>query len=187
MNTKLPANKDKDKLAKNKWNSIAVENIIESRTKNKLREYPVEKTRYNANDHNRLLSFIDHFFLAYMSCCVCGRTKKIKEYYEQISEIIDPYVDILSISNNVFEMEKLKYMLMDEDQVALFNLRNSKIYVEPKAIDQSRFSHYYYYTKDLDNEIDIDSIKKKISSEYKNDDFNRKLLAINEEVKLNKI
>ncbi len=72
----------------------------------------------------------------------------------------------------------MKYILLNEDQIALFNLRTSKIKVEQLEVEESSFSKYYYFMKELDNEVETDLIRKDISE--RKDDLNRKLLLISE-------
>ena len=129
------------------------------------------------DDSQILLNFWDHFFLSYCCCCISGRVRKVNDYYNNISDEIDEYTDMLNITNNIFELEKLKYVLMDEDQVALFNSR-SKVQMDIKKVDTSSFSKFYYFTKELNEDVKINELVKNISLRETDKKFNQKLVDL---------
>lgn len=112
-----------------------------------------------------------------MPCFVSKRTRKITNYYNKLSSLIDSYTDILSICNNIFEVEKLKYVIMDEDQVAIFNIRN-KVHVDPKFINQSIYSKYYYFTKEMFDNMELSKIRKELLERPDKDKFNEKIVNL---------
>ncbi len=135
----------------------------------------VTKENYSLFGQRRnLLSFCDHFMLTYLKCCVCGRIKKISTYYEKIDFLVTYYTDILSISNNIFELEKLKYLLLDEDQVSLFNYR-MKLNVKSDLNQNSKYADYYYFTKSLNDDINLGEIQHRIRNRNDNKFFNKRL------------
>jgi len=136
-----------------------------------------KSTNYNYNISNTkicLLSFCDHLLITYFKCCLVGRTSKINKYYEELRDIVFPYTDILNITNNIFEMEKLKYLLMDEDQVAVFNYR-SKIEVSNCYLNGSKFNNFYYFMKDLNDNVDVEQIKNELVDRDNQKRFNLRL------------
>jgi len=136
------------------------------------------KTKYSFKDEDdMLLSLWDHFMLTYLCCCVFGKTKIINDYYEKVRPLARDYTDILNISYNIYEMEKLKYLLFDEEQIALFNLR-SKVNVTNKNIANTNFTKFYYYTKELDDEIPNEQLKIEIELREKQKVFNERLVNL---------
>jgi len=71
-------------------------------------------------------------------------------------------------------MEKLKYLLMDEDQVAIFNYR-SKIEVSKCYLNGSKFNNFYYFMKDLNDNVDFDQIKNELVERDNQKRFNLRL------------
>jgi len=108
---------------------------------------------------------------------VFGKTKIINDYYEKVRPLARDYTDILNISYNIYEMEKLKYLLFDEEQIALFNLR-SKVNVTNKNIANTNFTKFYYYTKELDDEIPNEQLKIEIELREKQKVFNERLVNL---------
>ena len=153
--------------------SIAFSNLIASRQKENSEE--VKKGKYNiSSDECMLLSFWEHFLLTYLCCCVCGRTKKVNDYYKSISNDVDQYTDMLNITNNMMELDKIKYLLMDKDQTAYFNTR-SKIQLDPAKVATSEYSKYYYFTKQLNEDVKLDEIDRSLGCRYEDKVFNRKI------------
>jgi len=137
----------------------------------------VTKEKYTiVNEKKLLLSLWDHFILTYFSCCKFGRLKRISHYYDNFQDHILEYTDILNFTNNIREMEKLKYLLFDEDQVALFNLR-TKLHLNTSK-SSSNFSDYIFYTKDLNDELNIEEIKKAILKRNKKKLLNKNLVSL---------
>ena len=143
-------------------------------SKGKDNEIPTNCNYDISNTKVCLLNFCDHFFITYFKCCLVGRTAKINKYYEELRDIVNPYTDILNITNNIFEMEKLKYLLMDEDQVAVFNYR-SKIEVSKCYLNGSKFNDFYYFMKDLNDNIDVELIKNELVDRDNQKRFNFRL------------
>ncbi len=159
--------------------STARQNLMDKKPKSNSPEDEVQNTKYSIVDEDKvLLSFLDHFLLTYLCCCVCGRTRKIANYYKEIEDLVAPYTDILNISYNMLELEKLKYILMDEDQIALFNMRR-KIQVDKNDEEKlSFFSKCFYFSKDLNDSVNDTQIKKEILERKSQLRFNRKLIQI---------
>ncbi len=128
-----------------------------------LSKETVLKKKYALTDEERLLlNLCDHCLLSYCCCCVGKRTTKINNFYESLSPYIKEYVDICNISNNIFEVEKLKYLLLDEDQAALFNLRTKIHILGDSKHPQTAFMDYFYLLKDLNDSVKVDLITKQL-------------------------
>ena len=174
---KLNNNNQNNQLEESKQ-STARMNILESTSKNE----EITKIKYTPLLEERVpLSMFDHFLLSYFCCCICGRLKKISNYYSEVEEIVSGYTDILNIVQNAFEMEKLKYLLMDEDQVAIFNLR-SKLSFERESTNQSEFSKYYYFCKDLNDSVNVEQIKSELKERPNQIRFNKRLIDLDKEL-----
>jgi len=158
--------------------STARINILESKTKNE----EISKIKYTPLLEERVpLCMFDHFLLSYFCCCICGKLKKIANHYREVEEIVSGYTDILNIVQNAFELEKLKYLLMDEDQVAIFNLR-SKLSFERGSANQSEFSKYYYFCKDLNDSVNVEQIKSELKERPNQIRFNKRLIDLDKEL-----
>jgi len=148
-----------------------------------MKSYEVEKegggptfSNYGVSTYDKcLLSFCDHLTLTF--CCACGKAAKIKQYYDKVNEIVYSYSDILNITNLMFEFEKLKYLLLDEDQAAVFNYR-SKIEVSKNSKKGSKFSSFYYFLKDLNDSVDLNIIKKELLERDNQKRFNERLINL---------
>ena len=152
--------------------STARVNILETK------DQYVTKTKYTPLLEERVpLSVFDHFILSYFCCFICGRLKKISNHYKEVEEIVSSYTDILNIVQNSFEMEKLKYLLMDEDQVAIFNLR-SKLSFDKEASNSSEFSKFYYFCKDLNDNVKTEQIKQELKERQDQQRFNSRLIDL---------
>ncbi len=103
--------------------------------------------------------------------------KRITKYYEKASELVREYTDILNIAHNLYEMEKMKFLLLDEDQVAIFNLRN-KLEIERNEETTNKFSKFYYHCKDLNDSVDINQIRQALLQRKKSKQFNKKLAEL---------
>ena len=123
---------------------------------------PLTYNNYKITKRDKtLLSLCDHLCLAYLPCCISLRTQNVKKYYDKVINIVKEYTDILNITNNIFEVEKLKYLLMDEDQAAVFNYR-SKVEISKKTKKDSKFNNFYYFLKELNDSVDVNQIKKEL-------------------------
>jgi len=152
--------------------STARENLLESKGKN------IPKTKYAPFVEEKVpLNMFDHFILSYLCCCACGRLKKIATHYKEVEEIVSSYTDILNMVQTSFEMEKMKYLLMDEDQVAIFNLR-SKVSFERDSPNSSEFSKFYYFSKDLNDNIKTDQIQQELLERPNQQRFNARLVDL---------
>ncbi len=166
---------EKDKVGKqcralkNVNNSMEVTKLMSDKT--------IPKKFYSLTDkESNLLSFCDHCCLTYCCCLACGRSRKIKNFYETLELYTKDYTDICNITNNIFEMEKMKYLLMDEDQAAIFSLR-TKAHVKQNLQNQSsNFSRYYYFLRDLNDFVEIDNIKCDILEREHQKTFNQRLI-----------
>ncbi len=88
---------------------------------------------------------------------------------------IDQYTDMLNITNNIYELEKLKFLLLDEDQIALFNIR-CKINVDRNDQNISNFSRSYYFAKDLNDSIDENQIMNELKDRSSQKLLNKRLI-----------
>ncbi len=71
----------------------------------------------------------------------------------------------------------MKYLLLDEDQTALFNYR-LKIDMKSNLSKPTKYSDYYNFSKGLNDEVKIDLIKKQLALRKDNKIFNSKLLDL---------
>lgn len=154
--------------------------VEESRLKNKSHEIKIDKSRYDNLDlDNCMLSYMDHVILVYFKCCLCGPSKETYKYYQKVDKYLTDYTDILSMSNLHQELLKFKYLLFSEDQTAIFNLRSSKVEVDSDLLLDSPWSHFYYFAKDLDNNVRVETIKKCLMNQATGaSGFNRKLTSL---------
>ncbi len=142
---------------------------------NSPKEITSKKKYASSGEDNTLLNFWDHFLLCYFPCCIYGRKLKISNYYQKVEVFIDEYTDMLNITNNIYELEKLKYLLLDEDQIAIFNIR-SKINVERDEANISNFSKGYYFVKDLNDGIDEKQIMNELELRTTQKKLNKRLI-----------
>ena len=139
-----------------------------------------KETNFNFSINERtLLNVFDHFCLVYLMCgCFrCGRRGKIQTYYDNVLPIVNSYTDFLNLSNSLLDMEKLKYLLMDEDQVAVFNYR-SKIEISNNPLVTSAFNGYYYFTKELNDGVKVEQIKNELLRRDDQKRFNERLTSL---------
>ncbi len=158
--------------------SLALNAILQAR----LKEEEISKSNFSSKG-KALLTNCDHFMLIYCCCILPKRTKKIANYYKGLSNITSEYTDMLTITNNIFEMEKLKFILFDEDQTALFNYRNkvnvkSDIHVSKFLNIKDNFTEYFYFTKNLNNAIDLRELKIELKNRNNRDTMNSKLIKL---------
>lgn len=63
---------------------------------------------------------------------------------------------------------------MNEDQITLFNLRNKFHFNGSEKSND--FSDFYYFSKDINEEINLEEIKKSLLSSEENKELNKKLV-----------
>ncbi len=166
---------DKDKVGKELRAKKSVQNSMEV-TKNMTKKQIPKKNYSLTNKSALLLSLGEHICLVYLCCCVSERTQKIENFYQLLNYYMKDYTDICNITNNIYEMEKMKYLLMDEDQASIFSLR-TKIHVKENLQKHSNnFSTYYYFLRDLNDFVDIDGVKMDILKRENQKTMNRRLI-----------
>ncbi len=157
---------------------IALKNISEA--KNRKEEDKPSNSNYSIGDveKNTLLSYSDHLMLSYFCCCISPRVRKVSKFYNELSEYFTNYLDYANICNNILETEKIKYLLMDPDQIALFSVRKKIQLLEDEEEPSNEISKHFYFIHELHDEIETDKIRKELESKNKDDTINQRLLEL---------
>ena len=112
-------------------------------------------------------------------CFPCFRNKNIKQkerILKSINHICMEYTDVITFVNTTTELEKLKYILFSEEQLALYNLisspeipikdnfkkKVSKLYKYSKNIKDQRNEIIKFNEKLKSNVIELSSLDKKL-------------------------
>jgi len=138
----------------------------------------IQRINYSIVDPEKpLLSICDHFLISYLCCLVTRRANKIKNYYDKLYNMTKKYTDIINISNNIYEVEKLKYLLLDNTQMKIFNLRNKINCRRDMAND--KFTSYFYTIHDLEEGFDVNNTKELVKTIYEDETTDETTQQIN--------
>jgi hypothetical protein len=73
-----------------------------------------------------LFNFFDSLFLIFCKYFANNKMKTLNYYYEKLCAYAFEYTDVMNIAKNLNEIEKIKFVMFDKYQLAMFN-KNAKI------------------------------------------------------------
>ena len=125
------------------------------------------KRKLKSNENQFSISINEHFISKYFPCFKNDYLIQKEKVFDSIDNIITGYTDILSIIINTTEVEKLKYILLSEHQLALFNFI-SLPEIPLKKNMKKKVSNLYKYSKNYkDQEQQIIKYIEKLKSKEK--------------------
>ena len=70
-----------------------------------------------------IFTLCDNFLLNIFKCCMSRRMKKLDEYFKKLWTYSISNTDVLTIAHKFSEIDKLKFILLDQKQLAIFNMK----------------------------------------------------------------
>jgi hypothetical protein len=71
---------------------------------------------------NKIFSLLDHLSLSFFPCCSkCSfKLKNVNEQFNRLIEYMNNYIDVLQMMRQFHELERLKFVLFNKKQLAIF-------------------------------------------------------------------
>jgi hypothetical protein len=92
-----------------------------------------------------LFSLIDNLIMK-LCCCKTTKLKKFDELFKKLYNYSISYTDVLTIAKKFNEIDKLKFLLFNEKQIALFNLKGN--IKNPYGIKKNKMTELFIYNHD---------------------------------------
>ena len=121
-------------------------------------------------------SLMEHFSSTFFPCCSSVNLKKKENIYGLLLDHVNDYTDIVNFAKTICEVDKLKFVLFNSKQLALFNLISPP--ENPLNPDlKKRISVLFKYSKDNDAQIkQAKKYLKRCQDSSKMTDLDKKLL-----------
>ena len=156
---------------------------------NKLKENQVKFHKYKTKEFNNLkIGFLDKIKLFFTPNKLSESIKKKIMIRKSIKKKFQNQVDLLQILSKLQEIDKLKLILLDEDQLILFNyLAKPILYFDENKMEEEEMdcsAKMAIYLKDCqEKSCEITKIFEKMVEKEKISDVDKRLLNfIHEEI-----
>ncbi len=143
----------------------------------KLEMLSVESSEINKKHtgNNFFFTLFDNFLLNFFKCCMSRRMKNLNEHFKKLYDYSISYTDVLTIANKFSEIDKMKFVLLDQKQMAIFNIK-AKL-GDPLREKKNKMTELFIYDKDrLAQEKTLKEYIQSISDGYNPSAIDRKLI-----------
>jgi hypothetical protein len=79
-------------------------------------------------------------------CCKCGNIKKLDDQFKKLYSYSISYTDVITIAKRFNEIDKIKFLLLNEKQMAIFNLKTEV--TNPFATKKNKLTELFIYNQD---------------------------------------
>ena len=94
------------------------------------------------------ISLFEHFISLFLPCLIKNNKNNL---FDSLNDYAIEYTDLLNLVNTKAELEKLKFVLLTEQQLAIFNLITLPE-IPNKTVLRKDISKLYKYSRDLKNQ-----------------------------------
>ncbi len=121
-------------------------NEKKKRIMKKLDSLNAEKSKNNKTQtSNFFFSLCNNLFMN-ICCCKCGNIKKLDEHFKKLYNYSISYTDVITVAKRFNEIDKIKFLLLNEKQMAVFNLKADVS--NPYGNKKNKLTQLFIYNQD---------------------------------------